>query len=151
MEPIVRAVCYILSPLALWRIRKINARHRLSGSKAVDNVPFLPVYFSNDMLTKTTVVYVTQLPSILLPRIFFKNAVGIALEDTYYIKEKYKNRWHLHFHELVHIQQWQRLGSRKFLTEYIAETLIEGYRGNRFEVEAYELERRFKCNEVFKI
>ncbi len=151
LEPIVRALCYLFAPFALWRIRKVNAKYAHSGNKAVDVVPFFSVYFRKELLIKAKVVYVSELPSVLLPRRYFKNAVGMALEDTYYIHEEYKHRWHVHFHELVHIHQWQRLGSSKFLSEYIVETLRQGYRNNRFEVEAYDLERRFKINKVFKV
>lgn len=91
------------------------------------------------------------MPTLLPLGLLFGKAAGITLEDTVYVKEEYRHRWHLHFHELVHIQQWQRLGPIEFLSQYVAEALTRGYRNNKFEVEAYELEERFKCNEMFKV
>jgi hypothetical protein len=45
-------------------------------------------------------------------------------------------------HELVHVEQWE--ADPLFAVKYAAESLRRGYRGNRYEVEAYERERRFR-------
>ena len=46
-------------------------------------------------------------------------------------------------HELVHVEQWT--GDPLFAVKYVAEWLRRGYMGNRYEVEAYERERRFRA------
>ncbi|NAZ96009.1 hypothetical protein [Vibrio toranzoniae] len=141
----------MISPLLLRYIRRINRKHIPLANSCQEVVPFLSVYFSNELLAKTKVVYVKEVPKLLPSGLLFGKAAGIALEDTVYVKEEYRYRWHLHFHELVHIQQWQRLGSIEFLSQYIVEALTRGYRCNNFEVEAFELEERFKRNDVFRI
>ena len=46
-------------------------------------------------------------------------------------------------HELVHVEQWRADGL--FAVKYVAEWARRGYMGNRYEVEAYERERRFRA------
>ncbi|WP_447079583.1 hypothetical protein [Vibrio alginolyticus] len=149
--PLVRVICLILSPLLLRYIRRVNRKHILLATPCLAVVPFLSVYFSNELLAKTKVVYVKEMPTLLPLGLLFGKAAGIALEGTVYVKEEYRHRWHLHFHELVHIQQWQRLGPIEFLSQYVVEALTRGYRYNKFELEAFELEERFRSNEVFKV
>lgn len=47
-------------------------------------------------------------------------------------------KWLLH--ELMHIEQYQRYGTLRFIILYLYETMRKGYRNNRFEVEAREAE-----------
>ncbi len=49
-------------------------------------------------------------------------------------------------HELVHVGQWR--SDRLFAARYVAEWMRRGYRQNRYEVEAYERERRFRAQET---
>jgi hypothetical protein len=46
-------------------------------------------------------------------------------------------------HELVHVEQWR--ADRLFAVKYVAEWARRGYMANRYEVEAYERERRFRA------
>jgi hypothetical protein len=46
-------------------------------------------------------------------------------------------------HERVHVEQWR--ADRLFAVKYVAEWARRGYLGNRYEVEAYERERRFRA------
>ena len=46
-------------------------------------------------------------------------------------------------HELVHVEQWR--ADPLFAVKYVAEWMRRGYRNNRYEVEAYERERRFRA------
>jgi hypothetical protein len=48
-------------------------------------------------------------------------------------------------HELVHVEQWR--ADRLFAVRYVAEWVRRGYRGNRYEVEAYEAEARFRAEQ----
>jgi len=48
-------------------------------------------------------------------------------------------------HELVHVRQWR--GDRLFAVKYAAEWVRRGYWQNRYEVEAYDVERRFRAQE----
>jgi hypothetical protein len=49
-------------------------------------------------------------------------------------------------HELVHVRQWRE--DRLFAAKYVAEWMRHGYRQNRYEVEAYEHERRFRAQQT---
>ena len=48
-------------------------------------------------------------------------------------------------HELAHVEQWR--ADPLFPLRYLAEWLRHGYRGNRYEVEAFERERRFRSQQ----
>ena len=53
----------------------------------------------------------------------------------------------LHFHELVHVVQWQHLGPERFIMAYALGHLISGgYRTNPLEAMAYGLQARFDAN-----
>lgn len=79
-----------------------------------------------------------------------ENAVGFAVVDTVLIARSHGGRGtearvSLLFHELVHLTQYQVLGVDAQLERYIR-ALAEGgfrYRANPFEVQAFELQRRF--------
>jgi len=45
-------------------------------------------------------------------------------------------------HELVHIDQFKRYGTWKFLWMYLRESIKKGYYNNRFEVEAREKSKK---------
>jgi hypothetical protein len=53
----------------------------------------------------------------------------------------------LHFHELVHIVQWQLLGPEQFILSYALALAEFGYSRNPFEEIAYELQDRFARHE----
>jgi hypothetical protein len=49
-------------------------------------------------------------------------------------------------HELVHVRQWR--SDRLFAVKYVAEWVRRGYWQNRYGVEAYAVERRFRAQET---
>lgn len=57
------------------------------------------------------------------------------------------------FHELVHIAQYEALGTRRFAREYIRGWLRAGcrYRDIPLEAEAYDLTARFESGECFDV
>lgn len=66
----------------------------------------------------------------------FAIAPGLTLGYVVYVNSKDED---LLAHELVHVGQTEREGGLEaFLTAYVQEALIHGYRNNRFEVEAYD-------------
>lgn len=50
--------------------------------------------------------------------------------------------WYVKVHEETHAAQIDARGPIRFIFAYIWELLRKGYRSNRFELEAYEAERR---------
>ncbi len=71
------------------------------------------------------------------------NIAGITYKSTYYILPQAINNIRLHFHELVHVAQWEELGSSCFIERYIREIKTYGYDQAPLEVMAYSLDNHF--------
>jgi hypothetical protein len=79
-------------------------------------------------------------------------ARGITYLDTYFILWHEAERESLHFHELVHVVQWQVLGPERFLAMYADGLVKQGYRNSPLEVMAYDHEARFNADgEVYPV
>ncbi|GAA0403981.1 hypothetical protein GCM10009133_10790 [Cocleimonas flava] len=72
---------------------------------------------------------------------------GITYKNTYFIKSGYEQTPSLHFHELVHVLQWNILGVSGFINRYIYELKKYGYDDAPLEVMAYYLEDLYSNNE----
>jgi hypothetical protein len=81
--------------------------------------------FSKDFLDVAKVVLVKQIPSPPfdrwgLPEL--SNALptgeGISFKDTLFLLAQFRKSESLHFHELVHVAQWQTLNVDHFLIAY---------------------------------
>jgi len=68
---------------------------------------------------------------------------GITYKDTYFIKKGCESDLELHFHELVHVVQWQILGASNFIGRYIEEMKQYGYEDAPLEEMAYGLQNTF--------
>lgn len=68
---------------------------------------------------------------------------GITYKNTYYLDKNYANDLRLHFHELVHVAQWNLIGARNFITRYIEEILSYGYNDAPLENMAYNLDNYY--------
>jgi hypothetical protein len=69
---------------------------------------------------------------------------GITYLNTYFVRDFRADDESLHFHELVHVIQWQHLGPDRFLMAYAAGYLAAGnYRDNPLEAMAYDLQDQF--------
>lgn len=71
---------------------------------------------------------------------------GITFNNTYFIKRAHAADESLHFHELVHVVQWQMLGPIPFLATYAQGLASHGYRTSPLEAMAYDLQARFDSN-----
>ncbi len=117
--------------------------------------PRLRHYYSDELLVRAKVVFVDKCPVPPLSAIGlnqfadFENmhASGITYLDTYFVLWHEAERESLHFHELVHVIQWQLLGAEKFLALYADGLEKHGYRDSPIEVMAYDHEDRFKSDE----
>ena len=67
----------------------------------------------------------------LYPYILFSRSVAG-------IKERRRNPEQLFKHEYIHIEQVRKLGWFKFYFLYLIESAKNGYRQNKYEVEAYD-------------
>ncbi len=137
-----------------WISQTLAAHAPKAKSVASFNFPRLSRYYSNDLLARAKVVFVDRCPvpppsSIGLGQFAdFENmnASGITYLDTYFVLWHEAERESLHFHELVHVVQWQLLGAEHFLALYADGFEKHGYRNSPLEVMAYDHEARFNSN-----
>ncbi|MBE7216521.1 hypothetical protein MK852_20590 [Shewanella benthica] len=71
---------------------------------------------------------------------------GITYKNTYYILPHVAKNPRLHFHELVHVAQWEILGAVNFIQRYIEEIQNYGYADAPLEKMAYGLDAHFTNN-----
>jgi hypothetical protein len=139
-----------------WIGQTLAAHAATARTTASFNFPRLRAYFGRTLLERAKVVLVDRVPmpplsSIRLSRFAdFENmdASGITYLDTYFIRRHEAGRESLHFHELVHVIQWQVLGAEKFLALYADGLEKHGYRNSPLEVMAYDHEARFNASPV---
>jgi hypothetical protein len=74
------------------------------------------------------------------------SAAAVTLGGTIVVHPRVRIDAGLLVHELVHVRQWRE--DRLFAVRYAAEWVRRGYWQNRYEVEAYERERRFRAQET---
>jgi hypothetical protein len=144
-------------PTIIAWIHGTLAQHEASA-RPVDTLGFkrLLSYFPPDFLANAKVVYVPSVPvpplsAIGLPQFAdFENmkAAGITYLDTFFSREEMRGNEAHHFHELIHVIQWQELGPRSFLAAYADGLERCGYRESPLEVMAYDLEYRFETSET---
>ena len=68
---------------------------------------------------------------------------GITYKNTYYLLPASVDNLRVHFHELVHVLQWQNLGALAFITRYMNEIKHFGYHNAPLEIMAYSLDTHF--------
>lgn len=112
----------------------------------------LPRYFRRDILTKARVVY---LPAVPMPPLTalglgqfseFENMDigGIVFLDMILMRYEMRENEARHFHELVHVIQWQVLGPKRFAQAYANGIELSGYRAAPLEAMAYTLANVFR-------
>jgi len=127
-----------------------------ANARSVQQLGFarLPQYFSKIFLNNAKCVSISSVPVPPLSAIgligfsdFEKDQYdGITYKDTYFLNSTRMKDESLHFHELVHVIQWQHLGVEKFLTAYALELRQFDYQGNRLEIMAYKHQANFEKN-----
>jgi hypothetical protein len=86
----------------------------------------LPQYFSQELLSSTKVAVVNRVPVPSLSALGVPgfeafesmDAAGVTYLNTYFVQEGEAGKESLHFHELIHVIQWRRLGPERFLAMY---------------------------------
>jgi hypothetical protein len=107
-------------------------------------------YFPLDLLESAKVGIVPQVPfppveEFGLPEFAPMQQMsfaGITFKDTFFLREDQTSE-SLHFHELVHVVQWARLGVDNFLLAYGIGLHQFGYEQSPLEKMAYALQRDF--------
>jgi len=78
---------------------------------------------------------------------FFDKMVDyITYKDTYYILPHLAENLSMHFNELVHVAQWNRLGATAFIQRYIEEILKYGIADSPLEKMASKLCEHYSRN-----
>jgi hypothetical protein len=139
-------------PMVSKWIEKTLGEHA-SGAQIVASFGFkrLPQYYSHALLDRTKVVVVDRIPvpplrSLGLPEFaaFETQPMGgITYLDTYFLQAGTERNESIHFHELVHVVQWQTIGPEKFLLTYAMGLALHGYRNSPLEAMAYDNQARF--------
>jgi hypothetical protein len=142
-----------LPPIGQW-IDDLLARHR-ALARRVDllALPRLSNYYAAETLSSAYVVeaYCVPMPPLNdlgLPGFADFEGMdsdGITYRDVYFLKSERAGDLSLHFHELVHIVQWQVLGFERFMLAYaLGHVLSGGYARNPLETFAYQLQDGFE-------
>lgn len=141
-----------LYPLLRQWIDSTLARHA-SRSAPVARAGFtgLSLCFSPDFLARARYVCVPEVPVPPLGAMGLGRfaefeelaAAGITYLDTYFVRKDHQLSERLHFHELIHVVQWQVLGAEGFLATYAEGLERHGYRASPLEEMAYEAEAAF--------
>jgi hypothetical protein len=144
-------------PLIFAWIQDTLAKHA-SNAQPVASLGFkrLPLYFSPDVLAKAKVVYLPKVPAPPLSAIGLNqfsvfesmDAGGITYLDTFFARNEMRENEALHFHELVHVIQWQLLGPKMFIAAYADGLERIGYRASPLETMAYLLEGAFRNSQA---
>lgn len=74
------------------------------------------------------------------------DAAGITYNNTYYLQPHVAKNLRVHFHELVHVAQWQHLGMAQFIARYMQEIQSVGYMDAPLEKMAYALDNHFSLD-----
>ena len=120
----------LVADLSFPRLRSVFPPDLLARAKAVvvtGKVPFPPL----SRMGLPEFAHMEDMP-----------AAGITFKDTYFLHHRDESE-SLHFHELVHIVQWKRLGVDNFLLAYGAGLMQFGYDDSPFEKMAYALQAEF--------
>jgi len=113
----------------------------------------LGLYYSKSLLASARVIAVEHVPTPPLTALGLEgfaefermDAAGITYLSSFFVREGYEDDESLHFHELVHVVQWQHLGPERFIMAYaLGHLLSGGYRTNPLEVMAYDLQAKFE-------
>ncbi len=141
-----------LPEMRRW-VEQTVATHRTEArSVASYGFPRLGQFYRGEMLALAKVVALPRVPVPPLTNLGIPgfaeferlDSLGITYLDTYFVQtDSSRHEW-LHFHELVHVIQWQLLGPNRFLMAYAVGHLLFGYNKNPLEMMAYDLQGRFQ-------
>ena len=128
-------------------------------SQSVSSLRFkrLTASFPADLLDRTRVVHVDRVPfppveKFGVPEFAGMQQIpfaGITFKDTIFVHKDERRSESLHFHEMVHVVQWARLGVDRFLLAYALGLAQFGYEESPLEAMAYTLQGQFDSGTAF--
>jgi hypothetical protein len=139
-----------------WIDEYLNCHARAAVSVYSLHVPGLAAVYSKSLLCSTRAVAVdrVEFPPVEqfglpeLRALQTQDFHGITFKDTYFLHKDVWTRPSIHFHELVHVVQWARLGPERFLLAYGQGLAQFGYANSPLEQVAYQLQHRFELGRV---
>lgn len=121
-------------------------------ARAVNTLDFtrLSTCFPQELLERAKVVTVPRVPFPPVDRFGLPELAsvqqmsfaGITFKDTFFLQQGQASE-SLHFHELVHVVQWEKLGVDNFLLAYGVGLVQFGYEQSPLEKLAYSLQESF--------
>lgn len=149
-QDIIQRLNFALPAVRSW-IEKTLEDHKHNGVPVITlGFSRLEKVFSSDLLKRAKVIAVTEkipyppVSSMGLPELQQMETTpfsGITFKDTFFVREDMMHSESIHFHELVHVVQWDQLGVNNFLLAYAAGLIQFGYENSPFEQMAYKLQR----------
>ena len=148
---LIREYRATLPAVRKWIEETLKESRPKAVSVASFSFPRLSLVFPTDLLSRAKAVVVTgKVPFPPLSRMGLSEfadmenmpAAGITYKDTYFLTH-FDQSESLHFHELVHVIQWERLGVDNFLLAYGAGLMQFGYNDSPLEKMAYSLQNEF--------
>ncbi len=140
-----------LPRVRLW-IDEYLDRHK-DQARTVHSLGFkrLTLCFPKELLERTKVVEVARVSFPPVERFGLQEFApmqqmqfaGITFKDTFFLQQDQSSE-SLHFHELVHVVQWARLGVDNFLLAYGLGLIQCGYEQSPLEQMAYTLQHSFE-------
>jgi len=151
-----------------WIIDLLNKNQGKGQFVAQYNFPNLKFFFDQRILNSAKVIVIDKVPQVPLASLGLPqfsgfengNYAGVTYLNTYFVATGYIQQESLHFHELIHVVQWERLGIDKFILLYGLFLLQHGYRDSPLEDMAFKYQNLFEqkkcptdlisriCNEV---
>lgn len=149
-DDIIRRFHAALPGVRQWIEEFLNAHAAQARSVSTLGFTRLATSFSQELLERTKVVTVPRVPfppveRFGLPelaRVQQMSFAGITFKDTIFLQRGHASE-SLHFHELVHVVQWGRLGVDRFLLAYGIGLAQFGYEQSPLEQMAYSLQQSF--------
>ena len=140
----------MLNAIEKW-IDSTNERHTKQRVCCDVFVEKFAGYFPGSFLKHAYYVVVDEIPKPDFPELrarglgaFMDMQVnGITYKNTYYLVPDAEPIDRIHFHELVHVAQWSKLGAAGFISRYMNEILTGGYSASLLEKMAYFLDKTY--------
>ncbi len=150
-DDIIRRFHIALHGVRQWIDQLLDAHTDRARSVSTLGFTRLSACLPQELLARAKVVTVERLPyppvdQFGLPELAFmqqKSFDGITFRDTFFLLQG-RTSEELHFHELVHVVQWDRLGVDNFLLAYGLGLHLFGYDNSPLEQMAYALEKSFR-------
>jgi hypothetical protein len=150
MQDLLRRLLDALPHMAQW-MDALHAGHAERSLRASElGLRKLSDHFPARVLNETRVVTILEIPfppvsEYSLPE-FEPMArapiAGITFGNMYFVRPDASEG--VHFHELVHVVQWDALGVSDFLLTYAVGLVQYGYAQSPLEAIAFELQQRFE-------